>query len=163
MVLIVTAKLPRRKTALGAAAAALLCCCAVVLNLSQGLAQEVSASALPDPKGVRSNQDRVEYLAGYGWQVLPEPVATQELIVPDEMDGSYEEYIQLQADQGFDLKKYAGKRVKRYTYQITNYPSGEAGVQANLLLYKRRVIGGEVLSPRLDGFLHGLSMPEKGA
>ena len=70
--------------------------------------------------------------------------------------------IDLQRQQGFDLERYAGKRAKRYTYEILNYPSGETGVQANLLLYKTTVIGGEVLSPRLDGFLHGLSMPEDG-
>ena len=68
----------------------------------------------------------------------------------------------IQRQQGFDLERYAGKRAKRYTYEILNYPSGETGVQANLLLYKTTVIGGEVLSPRLDGFLHGLAMPETG-
>ena len=75
-------------------------------------------------------------------------------------DGLLLKHIQRQ--QGFDLERYAGKPAKRYTYEILNYPSGETGVQANLLLYKTTVIGGEVLSPRLDGFLHGLAMPETG-
>ena len=158
--LIVTAKMPKRKLTLGVAAAALLCCCAIALNLGQGMiGREVSASALPSPKGVRSNQDRIDYLAAYGWQVSPDPVATQELLIPKEMDDSYTEYLALQTGQGFDLQKYAGKRVKRYTYEVLNYPTGETGVQANLLLYKNTVIGGEVLSPQLDGFLHGLAMP----
>ena len=157
--LIVTAKMPRRKLALGVAAAALLCCCAVAVNFGQAAVQEVSASVLPDPKGVKSNEDRIEYLSAYGWQVSSEPLASQELLIPTEMDESYDEYLALQEQQGFDLKKYAGKRVKRYTYEITNYPSGEQGVQANLLICKNTVIGGEVLSPRLDGFLHGLAMP----
>ena len=158
-VLIVTARVPRRKLALSVAAAALLCCCTLALNLGQAVSQEVSGSALPDPKGVRSNQDRIDYLSAYGWQVKEETLATQELQIPKEMDESYDEYLALQAEQGFDLEKYAGKRVKRYTYEITNYPSGETGVQANLLLYKTTVVGGEVLSPELDGFLHGLAMP----
>lgn len=157
--LIVTAKVPRRKLAFGVALAALLCCCALALNLSSGAVREVGGSAAPDPKGVKSNQDRVDYLATYGWEVVQEPLATQELIIPEEMDESYDEYLALQGEQGFDLAKYAGKRVKRYTYEITNYPSGETGVQANLLIYKNAVIGGEVLSPQLDGFLHGLAMP----
>ena len=121
--------------------------------------REVSASTVPNPKGVKSNQDRVEYLSAYGWQVSQEPIATQELLIPEEMDDSYSEYLALQAEQGFQLEKYAGKRVKRYTYEVLNYPSGEAGVQANLLICKNTVVGGEVLSPRLDGFLHGLTMP----
>ena len=49
--------------------------------------------------------------------------------------------------------------MERYTYEITNYPTGETGILANLLIYKNTVIGGEVLSPQLDGFLHGLAMP----
>ena len=155
--LIVTAKLPRRKLTLGVAVAALLCCCAIALNFGQW--EEVSASALPSPKGVRSNQDRIDYLSAYGWQVSEEPLATQELLIPEEMDDSYTEYLALQNSQGFDLQKYAGKRVKRYTYEVLNYPTGETGVQANLLICKNTVIGGEVLSPQLDGFLHGLAMP----
>lgn len=155
--LIVTAKMPKRKLTLGVGLAALLCCCAIALNLGQ--AQEASASALPNPKGVRNNQDRIEYLSAYGWEVGAEPLSTQELLIPEQMDESYSEYLALQNSQGFDLNKYAGKRVKRYTYEVLNYPTGESGVQANLLICKNTVVGGEVLSPRLDGFLHGLSMP----
>ena len=157
--LIVTARLPRRKLTLGVAAAALLCCCAIALNFGQTITREASAAALPSPKGVRSNQDRIDYLSAYGWQVSEEPLATQELLIPEEMDDSYTEYLALQNGQGFDLQKYAGKRVKRYTYEVLNYPTGETGVQANLLICKNTVIGGEVLSPQLDGFLHGLAMP----
>lgn len=158
--LIVTAKVPRRKLAFGVALAALVCCCALALNLNSPIpAQEVTAAAAPSPKGVRSNQDRVEYLASYGWTVSEEPVATQELVIPEEMDESYDEYLALQGAQGFRLDKYAGKRVKRYTYEITNYPTGETGVQVNLLICKNTVVGGEVLSPQPDGFLHGLAMP----
>lgn len=157
--LIVTAKMPKRKLSLGVAVAALLCCCAIALNFGQAIGREASASALPSPKGVKSNQDRVDYLSAYGWEVSQEPVATQELLIPQEMDDSYTEYLALQNGQGFDLQKYAGKRVKRYTYEIFNYPTGETGVQVNLLICKNTVVGGEVLSPRLDGFLHGLAMP----
>lgn len=151
--------MPKRKLSLGVAVAALLCCCAIALNFGQAIGREASASALPSPKGVKSNQDRVDYLSAYGWEVSQEPVATQELLIPQEMDDSYTEYLALQNGQGFDLQKYAGKRVKRYTYEIFNYPTGETGVQVNLLICKNTVVGGEVLSPRLDGFLHGLAMP----
>jgi hypothetical protein len=156
-VFIVTAKLPRRGLVL-AAAAALVCCCALALHLG-GAARPAAASAVPSPKGVRSNADRVEYLSAYGWEVNEQPISTQELLIPEEMDESYDEYLALQASQGFDLGKYRGKRIKRYTYEILNYPTGETGVQANLLLYRNTVIGGEVLCPEADGFLHGLSMP----
>ena len=157
--LIVTAKLPRRALALGGLLAAIALCAGTVLPaFSPALPAGVEKTA-PSPAKVRSNEDRVAYLAEYGWDVSPEPVSTEELLIPDEMGDTYQEYLRLQQQQGFDLTQYAGKRVKRYTYEIYNYPSGEAGVQANLLVYRKTVIGGEVLSPRLDGFLHGLAMP----
>ena len=158
--LIVTAKLPRRRLALWALAAAALCCCALLVNIGTlRTAPGVEASAPVSPKGVKTNEDRIAYLTEYGWQVKENPLATQELIVPKEFDESYTDYLALQAKQGFDLKKYAGKRLKRYTYEITNYPTGESGVQVNLLIYKNTVVGGEVLSAQLDGFLHGLTPP----
>ena len=155
---IITAKVPRPHPTLGVAAAALLCCAALVLNLTPPSAQ-TTASTLPNPKGVRTAADRVEYLAAYGWEVAETPVSTQELLIPEVFDESYQQYLQLQQAQGFDLEACAGKRVRRYTYEILNYPTGETGVLVNLLIYKKTVVGGEVLSPRLDGFLHGLNGP----
>lgn len=157
--LIITAKVPRRKLAFGAALAALACCCTLGLNLGNNTAREVTAPATPSVKGVKTNEDRIDFLASFGWEVAEDPVATQELLIPQELDDSYGEYLALQEEQGFDLEKLAGKRVKRYTYEVTNYPTGETGVQANLLIRNNTVVGGEVLSPQLDGFLHGLSMP----
>ena len=54
--IILTAKLPRhRKLTIGVAVAALACCAALVLTLGGGPAREASASAVPSPKGVKSN------------------------------------------------------------------------------------------------------------
>ena len=125
----------------------------------RGSGAEFGGRRVPSRLGLRLRPPQPQYLEGYGWQVLEEPLATEELLIPEEMDESYDDYLALQTSQGFDLEQYAGKRVKRYTYEITNYPTGEAGVQANLILYRNTVIGGEVLSPQMDGFLHGLSMP----
>ena len=79
--------------------------------------------------------------------------------MPEEFDETYRQYLDLQSSQGFDLTEYCGKRVKRYTYEITNYPTGETGVQAGLLIYKNTVVGGDVLSPQLGGCIHSLEMP----
>ena len=88
-----------------------------------------------------------------------DPLSVEELAIPEEFDETYTQYLSLQSGQGFDLEKYKGKRVKRYTYEISNYPTGETGVQAGLLIYKNTVVGGEVLSSQLGGFIHGLAMP----
>lgn len=156
---IFTAKVDRRK--LTAAAAAVLVLCGVLvaaLFLLGG--QETAASALVDPGGVKTNEDRIAYLAQYGWTVEPEPASVEELLIPETFDETYAQYLELQSAQGFDLTKYCGKRVKRYAYTITNYPTGASGIQAGLLIYKNTVIGGEVLSSQLDGFMHGLALPQ---
>ena len=93
------------------------------------------------------------------WKQFRDPIAVEELIIPEQFDETYSQYLELQASQGFDLTDYCGKRVKRYTYEITNYPTGESGIQAGLLVYKSTVIGGDVLSAQLGGFIHGLEMP----
>lgn len=141
--LILTAKMPRRKIFRGALLAAALCCAlALFLTVDRGGASPASAPARPDPKGIKNGEDRVAYLEEWGWQVKPEPLSVQELLIPGEMDDSYQEYLAMQTQQGFDLAKYAGKRVKRYTYQVTNYPTGEEGVQADLLICRNTVVGG---------------------
>ena len=158
--IIMTAKLPRRKLTLCTLALAGLLCCVFFLRMEHPYAPDTQAAAQTAGAKVKSAQDRTEYLKSLGWQTEEQPLAVEELIVPEQFDESYDEYLSLQSSQGFDLSQYLGKRVKRYTYRITNHPSGETGVQLNLLVYKNRIIGGEVLSSRPDGFLHGLAMPE---
>lgn len=156
-----TAKLRRGKLIAGIAAVCVLCGAVAVVSgtLSARGVDAVSPSPA-SPKGVKTAEDRVAYLESYGWTVDPEAVSVEELLIPEDFDQTYDQYLALQSGQGFDLTKYKGKRVKRYTYEITNYPTGETGVQAGLLIYKNTVVGGEVLSSELGGFIHGLSMPE---
>ena len=87
-----------------------------------------------------------------------QPIATEELLVPGQFDDSYTDYLKLQEDQGFDLARYCGKRIKRYTYQLTNYPSRDEPMQIALLIYKNRVIGGQIQSSS-GSVLHGLTLP----
>ena len=152
---IVTARLPKKRLLAGAAA--VLCC--VFAALAFGLVRSgraVTVSA--EVKNVKDNDDRIGYLNGLGWQVSEQPIATEELLIPEEFDDSYQGYLKLQEDQGFDLTQYRGKRVKRYTYQITNYPTQTEPVQVALLIYKNRVVGGQIQSSS-GSFLHGLTIP----
>ena len=156
---ILTATIHRRRLAAGLLALTVLC--GGVWGLSETLSAPGEAvSALGGVTRLRNNEDRVAYLAGFGWEVTGEPVSVEELLVPEEFDESYDDYLALQSSQGFDLTACAGKRLKRYTYEITNYPSGETGVLVSLLLFRSAVVGGEVYTTSLDGFMHGLAMPE---
>ena len=154
-VFIWTAKINRKKVAAVFAAAVVLCASAFAVAARAGLT--ASATASVSPKGIKTEEDRVGYLQEWGWQVSPQAVMVEELQMPEEFGESYTDYLALESQQGFDLTKYAGKRVKRYTYEVLNYPTGEEGVIAHLILYKNTVIGGEVMG---GNFLHGLAMPE---
>ena len=108
---------------------------------------------------VRTNEDRVAYLEALGWEVEDTPLETQEVIIPETFEGVYEDYAKLQADQGFDLAKYAGMEATRYTYVVENYPDAQGQVVADLLICRNRVVAGDVQSVALDGFMQGLAFP----
>lgn len=109
----------------------------------------------------QTNQERLEFLEGFGWQVSQEPEEIVEIQIPEELDTVYEDYNQLQEAQGCNLEKYAGERCKRYSYQVTNYPGQEENVRANLLVADGKIIGGDICSLELDGFMHGFLKPEQ--
>ncbi|MEG2421077.1 MAG: DUF4830 domain-containing protein [Oscillospiraceae bacterium] len=119
-----------------------------------------AVAALGVVRGISTPEDRVAYLEGLGWTVKSEPLSVEELLIPKTFDESYADYLALQTEQGFDLSKYCGKRLRRYTYEITNYPTGEEGVQVSILVFRNRIVGGDVLSTQQDGFLHGLAVPQ---
>ena len=81
----------------------------------------------------------------------------KEIVLPETLGGVLAEYNELQKQQGFDLSQYCGEVCESYTYMLNSYPSGETGVIAQLFIYKGRVIGGDIHSASLGGFMHGLS------
>jgi len=119
----------------------------------------VQADASAKNAGISTNQKRVQFLENYGWKVDEEPVEVVEVTIPKTFNAVYNNYNAIQKKQGFDLARYNGKRVKRWTYRITNYPGVTDGVCANLLIYNDVVvIGGDVSTVALDGFMQGFSM-----
>ena len=115
-----------------------------------------AANANIDYSGVKTNDDRVKFLAQFGWQVDPEAVESIEVTIPEEFDKIFTAYNELQKRQGLDLIKYKKKNVQRYTYKITNYDGYDGTVYANILVYRNKVIGGDVCSADINGLMHGL-------
>lgn len=121
---------------------------------------DTAPAAQPEPSEIKTNDDRVAFLASFGWQVAPEPTQTQEVRIPTEPSEVFERYNDLQRSQGFDLSAYAGKNVRRYVYEIKNYPDSSDTYYATLFIYKNAVIGGDVCSSAQGGTMHGLCMPK---
>ncbi len=110
-------------------------------------------------------EERIAYLSQFGWSVEEDPLEVTEVIIPETFDDTYANYNELQKSQGFDLSIYAAKRVKKWTYRVTNYPGYEnmECIQATLLVYDGKVIGGDVCSTELDGFMHGFVKEQTSA
>lgn len=103
-----------------------------------------------------------ETLSQFGWE--PSQLVCQEdFTLPSQFDATYDTFLALQQETGFDLTPYAGKTVLRYTYRIENYPSGSDAIYADLLLWQEQVIGGDIRSANLDGFLASLNYPDQAA
>ena len=112
--------------------------------------------------GISLKASRIAFLSQFGWDVDEDPVEVAEVIIPAEFDDAYEMYNGIQNSQNLDLLPYAGKRAKRWTYTVNNYPGYEDRkgiVQANLLVYEGAVIGGDICSVELEGFMQNFEFP----
>ena len=112
---------------------------------------------------IKDNEARLEFINQFGWTVNPTPTEEVEVSVPEEFDKVFAGYNEIQRRQGLDLAKYKNKRVMRYTYEVTNYPGYTGKVYLNMLVYRNRVIGGDVCSADVNGFIHGFESEAKKA
>lgn len=97
-----------------------------------------------------------EYLLALGWEVDKGSCQMQETALPEYFDSTFAAYNKLQIEQGFDLEKFSGKAIIVYTFRVTNYPNTDGDVLACLMTCKNRVIGGDIHSAELGGFMHAL-------
>ena len=108
---------------------------------------------------VKSADDAASFLSQFGWIVDAGSVETKEVTIPAQFDKVFAGYNEMQKSQGLDLSKYKKKDVTRYTFTVTNYKDYEGAVYANVLTYRGRVIGGDICSADVSGFIHGFEKP----
>lgn len=106
-----------------------------------------------------TNDQRVAFLEYFGWKIVTDPTEVAEVVIPSEFDDVYQNYNAIQKQQGMDLEGYKGKTVQRYVYLVTNYPDGKTNVFAHLLICDNIIVGGDIASSELDGFMHGFIKP----
>lgn len=153
--MVLTAKVDLKKILL-----ILLAVSAVLLAaiLTFGKGGEDAATSAPTPG---SNDSRVQFLESFGWQVKASPKESGQVRIPEKTSEVFDRYNTLQKDQGYDLSKFAGKKVMRYVYEIENYPGSTEPVYATLLLYKNKVIGGDITNTAYKGKVQGFCMPKQ--
>ena len=106
---------------------------------------------------IKSADDAAAFLSQFGWEVDKSKVESAEITIPDEFDKIFAGYNEIQKSQGLDLSKYKKKKMTRYTFVVSNYDGYDGKVYANVLVYRNKVVGGDICSAEItgDAFVHG--------
>lgn len=139
-----------------ALAAVALALVLVIVFSGKGVAASSGAEGV-ELSGIKTEEDRREFLESLGIKVKAgEPVETVAFVMPENFDRVMLGYNEIQKSQGFDLSKYAKKRVTRYTYELENYDGYDGTVYVNILVYRSRIIGADISSADPEGFIEPL-------
>ena len=141
-----------KKTALLIVVAAAVLLCAVIFSIGAS----GSGSGAVGSSKLKTNEDRVKFLENLGWEVDETPVSEKKVVIPKEFTDIYNTYNRMQLDQGYDLTQFRGMEAVIYTYTVTNYSGYTGKVVADLYVLNYKVIGGDIHSLAIDGFMHGL-------
>lgn len=125
-----------------------------VITLIIGFITAVSAD---EPDG-STPEAIIDFLSDNGYTVSS-PVI-KKVTIPSDFNDVYENYNNLQKEQGFDLSKYKGETAVSYTFTVIGYVdnNGDAknNVQAHVLVCDGKIIGGDIASTELNGFMAGI-------
>lgn len=97
-------------------------------------------------------EQRSKYIQSFGWQV-GECAEEKSVVLPQTFSKVYQNYNVLQKQQGFDLQPYAGRQCTVYTYPLLNFPGQPQDVFLHLMVCDGQVIGGDIASVDLQGFI----------
>ena len=106
-----------------------------------------------------TEEERARFFLQFSVEIDPESKTVEEVVIPQPLDDVYETYNELQLSQGFDLMPYGGKRVKCYSYNVLNArlkDGDDSPVHATILVYKGKVIGGDIASASFRGSMETL-------
>ena len=147
--LVMTAKVDKMKIAMILGAIAAVIAAIVFLFSGRGSVSTIGSNT------VTSNDDRVQFLSGFGWEVVSSPAETSQVRIPANSSEVFDRYNALQKSMGYDLSAYQGKTVMRYVYKIKNYPGATEPVYATILISSNQVIGGDITDTSATGVIQG--------
>ena len=148
-----TAKLDIKKIAI--IAIAVVAVIVMLVLLFGGSGGSTTTAATP----ASGNDARVEFLKGFGWEVVTSPKESGQVKIPQSGSDVFDRYNALQKSGGYDLSQYAGKTVMRYVYEVSNYPGATDPVYATVLVYKNQIVGGDITNTSAKGAVSGFTMP----
>lgn len=149
--LVMTAKVDKKKMIMILGAIIAVIAAIVLLFPGRGSVSTIGANT------VTSNDDRIQFLSGFGWEVVSSPAETSQVRIPASNSEVFDRYNALQKSMGYDLTAYQGKTVMRYVYKIKNYPGATEPVYATILISSNQVIGGDITDTSATGVMQGFS------
>ena len=131
-----------------------------ILATAIGILPSVSAAAdvasvSTDYKNISTEEEMINFLSKFGYEVEAKPINIYEITIPEEFNSIFEKYNEIQRAQGLNLKRYSGKDATAYIFKVTNYGQ-DCEVFATLIIRNSRIIAADICSKDGDGFVHGL-------
>ena len=121
---------------------------------------EATSSSMYAKSGA-SNADRIKFLSEIGCTVGEECLQEKNTVIPDRFSDVYENYNSLQKESGFNLEPYKGCKAVIYKYAVIKYGKiGQNTAVANLIVSDGKIIGGDISSVKLSGFMYPLVKPD---
>ncbi len=102
---------------------------------------------------VSTKEDRLEFLSQFGILAAEDSEQKEDFSLPEALDRVLLSYNEIQKAQGLDLSRYCKRKVQRYTYEVKNYKDPSLAVYANVIVYRQRVIGGDISAVGEGGFV----------
>lgn len=101
----------------------------------------------------KTNLERLIFIKSLGYNVINNEPTTKSVNIPEKFYDVYEKYNALQQQANYDLSLYKGCEVTIYTYTVNPPPDYTGECVVNLIVYKDRIIGGDVSATALGGFM----------
>ena len=127
-----------------------------IIFLGRNEATAYTASTEVNFSGIKTNEDRLNFISKFTPGVTGEPSATVSFSVPEDFDRIMLAYNEIQKSQGLDITKYKNKKVTRYTYEVEKWGEEEVPVFINLIVYRNKIIACDVTSQDPSGFVKPL-------
>lgn len=151
---IFSVKADKRKICVALAAVLLVVTSVIVIAKMRTEKPSAVSAGMKYSLSAGTSDERIAFFQQFNWQVAPEPVSVQDVTIPATFNDVYTNYNRIQKDQGLDLTPYAGKVCRQWVYVVLNYPD-ETPVRATILVYNNLVIGGDLSTTAVDGFMAG--------
>ena len=107
-------------------------------------------------KRLDSFKTRKEYLENLGYSI--DNSFTEEIkiiVLPTSFSKVYLNYNEFQKQNGFNLEKYKGFQITQYTLKVFDDTKRD-DLYAHILLHNGRLIGGDIATTAIDGYMKGL-------